>query len=398
MKLRRLAAFAILLAACRAVVAPPAEHAELLPPPVLDAGTLVTPPITDPADPSISPTYEAMLDERDRLLDWRSTIFGSRASNPPDPLRAHALPKTGGLTYGKVARINAYRFSKAPFGSAVKQEEMPYAKDGSLDPHVILPEVVLDDRERDDVLSGLRDVEAQRTHPHPKGTSLRCGFDAHHAFVFFDVKGSPIGKLIVAFRCGEFQFTPSTKQFGDVPQWMPSTALIRTLSEISDRHGLGAWIEAPYESSFEAYRLRRYGHSSAPTELGRARLERAHAKPTGVDPSRMVDQATPDDRQRFCVWLRDEIETRGREAPGGRITGGFACDDGGAPQWAFRTEPPLDNCEKKLACNVPFSKIERCLRTTFLRIDSAEGICRDGTPECAGVLDCLPFLDRGTLR
>ena len=145
--------------------------------------------------------------------------------------------------------------------------------------------------------------------------------------------------------------------------------------------------------------MNRYGTLGSPTELGRARLERQHALPSGVSPERNASQATKEERVRFCTWLRGEIEARNRESPYGQITGGFECEDGGT-SWLFRDEPEHDDCEKRAMCNASFEKIEACLRTTFLRPDAPAQICREGkaSDACAGLLDCLPYLKNRTLR
>src|SRR5438132_260032 len=98
--------------------------------------------------------------------------------------------------------------------------------------------------------------------------------------------------------------------------------LNRTLFEIANRHGLAPWIYRRDES-LDDYRIRRYGAPANPTELGRARLERQHAKPIGVPPDANASQASNPDHERFCLWLRQEIASRNHESKWGRITAGF---------------------------------------------------------------------------
>jgi hypothetical protein len=120
-----------------------------------------------------------------------------------------------------------------------------------------------------------------------------------------------------------------------------------------------------------------------------------HALPSGAPQDVSPRAAKPDERARFCVWLRAEIAGHGRESPSGRITGAFQCDNGGA-QWRFGDEPTPNDCDRAPLCDVPFAKIEACLRSTFL--GPAAKICREGvSAACDGLLPCLPYLERRTL-
>jgi hypothetical protein len=399
-RLRQIAVLASAAAACRAVVTP-SPPSPPSPPPVahasVDAGV-------DAGDPSAA-RFEAMIAEHERFHDWRSTIYGSQAPNPPNAQRATPIPKTGRIPLDKTATIRAYHYvhkyvpgHAADWGGGARDEVMPYTKDGRLDGHIVPPDVTLGDRDRDDVLAALRaseEAERDRITRHIKSPSLRCIFDAHHVFVLFDAKGIPFAKLIVCFQCGQFLPIPATKQFGEYEVAILSTELRTLLFDIAVREGLAPGKLPPNkedEEAFEEYGFRRL-RREAPEAA--ARYARYHDLPSGVPRDAIAKSATPEQRDRFCTWIETELEGRRAEDVNHYARGaGFECDDAGA-QWRFADDLMVtrDECRKKPMCNATFGAMESCLRRTFLGPDVGI-MCREGpAPSCAGMLDCLPYLD-----
>ena len=82
----------------------------------------------------------------------------------------------------------------------------------------------------------------------------------------------------------------------------------------------------------------------------------------------------------------DELWRRARGRPGGQPYGAYECASGAT---YVLSRDSLAGCASTRWCDVPFGRLERCLRESFL--DGPERICRDGpTAACEGLLACLP--------
>ncbi len=326
---------------------------------------------------------EARLAEFDRLHDWRSTVFvtGSPTDEPVvragTPLRHRAKPKPP-------AQIRAYVFgddkcaNRSAFG-------MPFEIDGALCDGVIGHSVVLDDREREAVLALVTEAEAEQA----RGKSrprVRCDFNPHHAFVFFDEMGIPTGRLETCFECGQFQWGPSPDgaRGGYEPPVMTDEER-RAYADILDRHGLGAW--AFYYDGAEVTRLMEYdsalyGERGKPTPRGAARTAVRLALPPPIDRDLPPKQSSARDRHRLCLWWGEQWLLRQNQRMQSR---GYECETG--VKYDFSLED--GDCEKKfLQCDAPTHQIEDCLRA----FTQPEIVCK-GMPEaCAGLEQCVPGL------
>src|SRR5262245_54249927 len=123
----------VLLGACSGAKQPaPRSRATDTAPPA--ASALVSVDAGTPSD-GVDPALEARLEELERLHDWRSTVFGSRAPNPPVAARARKIPTRGPFRTGAFARVRAYhyRHAYANGGDPDIQDppfDPPYTKDG----------------------------------------------------------------------------------------------------------------------------------------------------------------------------------------------------------------------------------------------------------------------------
>ena len=316
---------------------------------------------------------EAKLAELERLHDWRSTVFATRPPNPPVPARAK--PITGAVRLDAVRTIRAYHYRRGYTNADARERfddfDPPFTPDGRLDGHVVPPEAELIADERDRVLRVLRELAAQeRAYAEGGGKrpSLHCRYAPHHVVVLFDASDAPIAKLFVDFDCPMMTAVPSTPLLGGDDTTILSREQAATLQTIADRHGLGAWT---------------YVHGPALDELATYARGRPPAQhPSGVPADVTPARATRDDRARFCVWLRAEMSDS--------AVGSFACPDGAA--YRFSAEPPITNdCETAALCDVPFGRLEACLRASFLK--GPEAICGTGLgPACSGLVTCLPYV------
>jgi hypothetical protein len=83
-----------------------------------------------------------------------------------------------------------------------------------------------------------------RTETSPDGTThkrtsgrTRCGFMPHHAFVFSDEKGEPVGLLQVCFTCCEWSSSPGMAGVGLRIMWPEEAQLMRQLCRELDLGG-----------------------------------------------------------------------------------------------------------------------------------------------------------------
>jgi hypothetical protein len=348
------------------------------------------------------PRLEARLDEYDRFRDWRSAVFGTRAPNPPIAARATKIPEHGRFPTNAVTSIRAYHYRHGldPRGvqRGVGPRDVPFTADGRLDGRVILPEVLLTNEERDRVLALVRaaeerqrqaDVDRSKT----KEPVSRCVFENHHAFVFFDAAERPIAKLLLCFSCGELVASPGDRALGGGDPKILSDEERETFQAIFDGHGLGAWTYGNGAELHEVldYEARVYGFWPTLTAAGRERRARREDRPSGVPLDLTPKSASREDSERFCIWLRAEMWSRQRRSGVGTksVMGSFECSSGRVFRFGEDGTRP---CDTPSLCDVPFGRMEACLRASFLK--GPEDLCDHGLPgECDGLSKCLPFVD-----
>ncbi len=360
--------------------------------------------------PSRSALLDAKIAERDNVTDWRNTVFGSRAPNPPVKSYARRVPKNGSFSVGSVAEIRAYHYRHSYSGSPWSENgetslDLPFSAEGRLDGHVVGGAALLTTDEQRRVLALITDAERARKEQPASGNVTsrsvsQCDFAAHHVLVFFDATGTPIGKLFVCLTCHELQMIPRHPAMGsDGPGGM-TKAELQTFRAVLDAHGLAAWIygkddpmrqavdeyEARVYGTTNPYEAERYGMALGLTPEGIARNARRAALPSGVALEVDASQLSRAERRRFCVWLDAELEWRGSTHPGGRGLGNYECANGQVYSLGVDT---MTSCETQKLRDVPVGRIEACLRSSFL--DGPDRICTSGPgPACDGLLDTLP--------
>jgi hypothetical protein len=329
---------------------------------------------TDASD-GRDPRLEALLDESERLTDWRSTIYGGDLPNPPSSARAHRMPTQGPFATTKVASVRAYLDQNVS-----DMHHSPFTEDGRLEPSIVPPEAELSANEMQQVMQ----IVAQA---HDDNAVLRCEFEPHHIVVFFDAAGVPLGQLLVCMTCGEWAATPQLPHAHAMLHILTQDERL-TLARILDGHGLGAWVFEGWGDSgglneeVSRYQGRIYGSRDAPTPAGRERLARRRRRPIPVDEATPAPKASVHDREYLCTWFREELDRN----PYGFGWGGhgYRCDSGAS--YSLLDDTPA--CEKPMACDVPLGRIESCLRSFM---EGPEHICATGPgPDCAGLLGCVP--------
>jgi hypothetical protein len=343
--------------------------------PVQPSGTpsasTTTPTVRGDAPPD--PRLEALLDERDRLLDWRSAIFATAPPNPPDPNRGRLPQRSGAFPLSRAATVRAY-VVQAPLsdGDDPGTSTMPFTRDRRLDESFVPPDAELAADER---------ARISELVTHAGGDIPRisaCDFEAHHMLVFFGADGMVLAKIFLCFGCHEWITVPPVTRSGRRPQGM-TPGEHDVFTEILEAHHLGAWVfdeDSPVRREVLAYEQRRYGTREAPTTAGREREARWRNRPSGVPRELFATRATPHDRALLCSWFSEQARLRGDSL--GR---GYRCENGAT----YSTD--RDTCSKAIACDVPMGRIEACLRN----FADPTVICTSGPgAECAGLRGCIP--------
>jgi hypothetical protein len=126
------------------------------------------------------------------------------------------------------------------------------------------------------------------------------------------------------------------------------------------------------------------------TSRGRDRIKRRNDRPSGVPSDLTPKLASVVDRERFCVWARAEMVSRHSNTRAG-VMGGFICKSGYEYRFGADDQTVARECDPNRICDVPFGRLETCLRTSFL--DGPDRICASGpAAECEGLFKCLPYL------
>lgn len=389
-------------------------------------------PSTSIAKTPLDSRLEAKLAEQGRLHDWRSSIFGTGAVNPPNAKRATIVEGQGGRLSERVVTIRAYHFLddfRARGSSRRSNVEeprnlFPFVDDGRLDSRVVPPESTLTVAETGDILRLLKVADLTYDDSTPRAfdsaarfdvwppmrylddsappsfdqrphkalrARMRCAFEPHHVLVLFDDADRPVGKIFVCFECGEIVSTPRSPELGGAHPGMMTDEEKVVVRRIFDAHRLGAWTygETPELKELAEYEQRIYGAPDEPTPLGERRLTERNARPSGVPKDVTPAQATPHDRERLCVWLREAMSERNRQTHSG-VVGAFECA-GSGPNYRFALDEGA-SCESRQLCDVPLGRIEACLLGTVLL--GVDEVCASGVPpECTDLMHCLPYLD-----
>jgi hypothetical protein len=339
--------------------------------------------------------FEALLAERDALMDWRHTAL----FQGPQPDRLHRpIQAFGSFPAAAVASARAYTFGyvqtfgcNARSGATDRVEEYPFAKDGALCANAVAPGADLSADQWHRALGLIAEAERSEREvrvsksPRTSRPRSRCGFDPHHAIVFYDREGAAIAKLLVCFTCSEWIATPqSTALGGSGPAGM-SGKEAEVLAAVFEELHLGAWmVRGEMAAPVRAYEKSVYGTPRELTDAGKKRLAERRIEPSGVLKGREARSLNREERLRMCVAFYEELRARGQQ--GGM---GYECQDKGhawstADSTAACANPPL-------ACEATVARIEACMGA-FVNMDEVCSEKHGGRwpAVCDGVLGCLP--------
>jgi hypothetical protein len=353
-------------------------------------------------EPPLDSRFEALLAERDRLRDWRNTAFvqpqpfikGQRPLRKSGAFPFKNITSARGFTFARMRSLEGRCGYQVDGKAAVTPDDaQPFAPDGSLCPNVVVPAAELSSEQLQKVLALVMDAERDYEARDRKGgfrPLLRCGFEPHHAVVFYDSKGAPVAKLVVCFTCGEVLAVPSMAALGGGnPAALSRPGEFETLHQLFEELGLGVWIydEATVDE-VRAYVDRVYGPPEKRTKRGQEADALKAAKRSGVEPSRLVSSLTDAERSRMCIWFQEAAFENRRAREWVFLGGRFECDD--QRGWSFAASPDPSECASVAkTCSFSVQQVEDCMRA-FLNLD-AETICASGPPQhCAGMMDCLP--------
>jgi hypothetical protein len=363
----------------------------------------------------LDPAMEALLDELEKF-SRPADQFGEQAK----PIGYRRLPALGAFPFDRVARATMVTF-------VYGEEGAPLEADGTFSRNVYLPDADLSPSELKSVLAimpggpvenmYLRETKDAHGGTQQRGVPrVRCGFDAHHAVVFFDANNAPIAKILVCFTCNEWLLRPATKASGgDAPGMMEGT-VPATFRAIAEAHHLAPWRfgdagQSVREALF-SYVEKRYGTEQEPTPLGEERRTRRLARGSGVDRKKKLPLLTSDERRKLCRFTSQEVRpTRGvrdlsfsfefgrlewlRKEPTELESGKSAADDEGygyrcdsGSDWIHATSQ--NRCaERAFTCDVTVEQLEACLRVFREPADLCEP-----RAVCGPVLECLPFVQK----
>jgi hypothetical protein len=155
--------------------------------------------------------------------------------------------------------------------------------DGRLCPSVIAPG-------RELSLAQVETLFTLRKNPPPR-VLLGCGFQPHHAFVFYGTDGTPVADLRVCFTCGHWAWSDGGEVQVSNETYDRLAALCRELGlERCPAKNDESWDEAAYQA---------WEKSGAP------------ARPSvtlGISPNRRLVDLTESDKRKLCAWRI--VETR----------------------------------------------------------------------------------------
>jgi hypothetical protein len=362
-----------------------------------------------------SKEMEALLTELLKFREPQGTYGLLSLQKPPASFRA--LPALKAFPKSSVSR--AVMVTYGDFELKPACADMPFAKDGTLCGSVYVPDKELSPSELSEVLGVIPVDPPPNTPGHLTVAVVGCGFDAHHAVVFYDDKGAPIGKVLVCFTCGEWLVTPGSYLSGSNRPAVIGEKAETALRRIAASHDLAPWrfgdADEALRTRLDAYVLARYGTEESPTAARLARRSQRLAPGSGVSKEKKLRELTPEERLKLCRWTANEAKTApGRFDPMSygsryddlrteprRVTNtnpgplenddgsGWNCPDG--TPWAHH--PSNRRCmERVLPCDQSVERLEACLE----KFREPKDLCATELPECEGLRDCIPLLERLT--
>ncbi len=354
------------------------------PAPVPDAGTAGASPARQRPEPAGAPSdeeraYQAELDLRDHLADRRVTFAAVGQAAPRHPFRVPAKgpsPKREAITRAELVTFG--RSSSLP-----RCDREPLAPSGAYCPDVVAPVAAATDDELEALVPIAQGKLGQRVTMRDGGRHvmravMRCGFDPHHAVVFFDRDGRVVGTIVVCFTCHEWIVAPGNDENGgDAPSVM-SDAERTKLQAIFEAHRLGARLYADddYADRVRGYERRIYGTRELPTEVGLERRRRRLLVGSGVPKDRPLRDLAQDERKKLCEFFGSEVRPR-------RGAAGYECEDG--RRYGVDDDPAT--CAKAPSpCGATVGEVEACLAV----FHEPNDLCGVAKSACKPLLSCLP--------
>lgn len=361
-----------------------------------DAGTLGAPPSTSadaspgrasvekqarPYVPKDRDAFELLLRHNREVADLNDPLRLALAHVPERRPTWTKLPAelTGAFPGAPRFTVRAYAYGYradvpvvagcSPKLGRFEDGAMPIAEDGALCPSVAWPGALLTQEQASRLVGVVRsrgrDEEKRRT---------KCGFDPHHAFVFFGESGAPVATLLVCFKCNQWRSYPAQPGL----DLTLGTRARDALSALCRELGLGGCgYDMATMDRIDAERARWWEHQQSEGDMDTGAPEAPGPRApflevsSGVDPDKSVAEAArvESDRRRLCAWsLR-------RPAPKDR-----SCLDGGRLPGADFSE-----CLATFpSCAAPVWRAEACVRA------ATDAPCTPpaALPACEGVAQC----------
>jgi hypothetical protein len=255
------------------------------------------------------------------------------------------------------ARMFVFDFADPVYGSCGDGVVQP---DGTICSSAVYPGTALTQSQTEGAAAILRAAPASWS----ARVRSRC-FDPHHAVVFFDDKGAPVGELTTCFACGTLRVRP-----GPADDALMTDEAGAFFADTCRALGVGA---CPPARASRVPDLLPSAESTLSEEAARPlRVRRALARDHGVPLGRQLGDLSSVERNVLCAWLDSGMRI---VAPGGR----FTCKDGRTIVRAERR-----TCEKmpSASCGATVGDLTMCLRA---RLDP---LCGGDSPGCANSDRC----------
>jgi hypothetical protein len=241
------------------------------------------------------------------------------------------------------------------------------ASDGTLCPSVAAPGATLSSAQADRLVAAIRNPD-----PEVRGTHLRCGFEPHHAFVFYDAKGAPIADLLVCFTCGEWRARPEPKGIGQLMG--KAGAEMRALCRELNLGGCFVGVDETEKKVWDARKRLHEAEKSRPKAPGQGMVAAA-----GIDAAKPIKDLTATEKRKLCASFAHRLTSE----TSFRLESGFECEnDRGVGSFL-----DLASCSSRMPpCDTPIGKIEPCMNALLDDVCLTEPAASSA---CAPVRSCM---------
>jgi hypothetical protein len=299
-------------------------------------------------------SFAAAYREEANGLAEPTRLYVVREQQPPRPFRDFSAP---GRAPARVhdARMFAFDFADAVFGDCSRVT----ASDGTFCTSAVYPGVPLTPEQTQRAVTLAWPVDAG-----PPGTRAvgRC-FEPHHAVVFLDDRGVPVGEATVCFECRTMHVAP-----GSGEDLVMNDAEAGFFADLCRSTHVGG---CPPEGAVQMPDLPPAPEESlSMSERDRLFRARAFGRSNGISAGKRLVELSAHERELLCLWLMSAVR-HGRT---------FACADG--RKIAVEDWPACPNTRPAPECASTVADFERCARSRL------EGPCGVDAPECARLDRC----------